>query len=419
MTTKEFRELISESKNKDLFFEQEAKLYFPQTGIDREFKNIPAFHEYLMNQISGLKGLGDNIPDEFQRTITHFKNQSERIEYFAKNSGNRPPHQFKSNWNNVRNIIPSNENIFEFDAPITDFLLDIFVNKNLYYTGALHYMVGKISAGGIQERKYLNGLLLGYEYFQKGETEISKRRTNEKSSLTKLRKTMDSYKSDAEKEFIELSTKLKEEFDERNQEILELKEGNKTSYEEWFSKTSDSFDTFNSESKKRINDLEELYKSKLSLEAPAKYWNDRATKLKTEGYKWLAALVVITIISAGILTYSLNLLADGVLKEIFKDTASAIKWSVIFITIVSLLAFLIKTFSKMTFSTFHMARDAEEREQLTYVYLAMKEKQSIDETERHLIMQSLFSRVDTGLLKDDASPTMPGNIVDKFISGAR
>ena len=47
--------------------------------------------------------------------------------------------------------------------------------------------------------------------------------------------------------------------------------------------------------------------------------------------------------------------------------------------------------------------------------LVFKEK-GVDVTERHLIMQSLFSRADSGLLKDEASPTMPGNIMDKFIS---
>ncbi|HAZ24710.1 MAG TPA: hypothetical protein DCY95_08810, partial [Algoriphagus sp.] len=93
--------------------------------------------------------------------------------------------------------------------------------------------------------------------------------------------------------------------------------------------------------------------------------------------------------------------------------------SVIFITLVSFLAFLIKTLSKMTFSTFHLSRDAEEREQLTYVFLAMQKEKAIDPTERHLIMQSLFSRADTGLLKDEGSPTMPGNIFDKVIASGK
>ena len=73
----------------------------------------------------------------------------------------------------------------------------------------------------------------------------------------------------------------------------------------------------------------------------------------------------------------------------------------------------------MTFSTFHLSRDAEEREQLTYVFLAMQKEKAIDPTERHLIMQSLFSRADTGLLKDEGSPTMPGNIFDKVIASGK
>ena len=50
------------------------------------------------------------------------------------------------------------------------------------------------------------------------------------------------------------------------------------------------------------------------------------------------------------------------------------------------------------------------------VYLALSKEGDITKEERELIMQSLFSRVDTGLLKDDSSPTMPGlgSILDKF-----
>ncbi len=86
-----------------------------------------------------------------------------------------------------------------------------------------------------------------------------------------------------------------------------------------------------------------------------------------------------------------------------------------FYSLISFIVYAIKIFSKLTFSSFHLVRDAEEREQLTYVYLALKKEQSIDDTERHLIMQSLFSRADSGLLKDDAGPTMPGNMAEKII----
>ena len=51
---------------------------------------------------------------------------------------------------------------------------------------------------------------------------------------------------------------------------------------------------------------------------------------------------------------------------------------------------------------------SEEREQLTMVYLALLEGDAMTKEDRELILQSLFSRVDTGLLGDDGAPTMPG-----------
>jgi hypothetical protein len=121
------------------------------------------------------------------------------------------------------------------------------------------------------------------------------------------------------------------------------------------------------------------------------------------------------VVGIGMLIWSLGEISNGTLARIFQNSGTAIKWSVVFITLVSFIAFAIRIFSKLTFSSFHLVRDAEEREQLTYVYLALQKEKGIDETERHLIMQSLFSRADTGLLKDDAGPTMPGSIADRII----
>lgn len=42
------------------------------------------------------------------------------------------------------------------------------------------------------------------------------------------------------------------------------------------------------------------------------------------------------------------------------------------------------------------------------VYLALLKDGNIEEKNRTIILQSLFSRVDTGLLGVDRSPTMPG-----------
>jgi hypothetical protein len=63
--------------------------------------------------------------------------------------------------------------------------------------------------------------------------------------------------------------------------------------------------------------------------------------------------------------------------------------------------------SKLTFSSFHLMRDSEEREQLTYLYLSLNNEGQIDGTSRELVLQALFSHSETGLLNGESGPTMP------------
>ena len=126
-------------------------------------------------------------------------------------------------------------------------------------------------------------------------------------------------------------------------------------------------------------------------------------------------LIAVTVIAVVMLGMVLFFISDGTLKDLFEKSGSAIRWSLVFITFVSFLAFTIRTFAKLMFSAYHLVRDAEERQQLAFVYLALKQDKNIDDKERHLVLQSLFSRADTGLLKADAAPTMPGNSIDKLM----
>jgi len=256
---------------------------------------------------------------------------------------------------------------------------------------------------------------LAYEFTSKETSMLTERKEAEKKSIASIRSDFQKKLGEAETEVVEYFSKSNQKFDEYAKQIDTLKSEKNESYDTWFKKISVEFNAFKTESLQKIKDFEELYKAKLKLEAPAKYWNDRATKLRKEGYWWLGALILSILIAVGILVWVLDEISKGVLSQIFQNTGASIKWSVALITIISFLAFFIRTFSKLTFSSFHLVRDAEEREQLTYVYLALQKEKGIDQTERHLIMQSLFSRADSGLLKDDASPTMPGNIADQMI----
>ncbi len=162
--------------------------------------------------------------------------------------------------------------------------------------------------------------------------------------------------------------------------------------------------------KTKIENLEHTYEELLRLKKPAEYWNTRATDLKKEGWiaiRWLMGLVAIGIITLYFLLWKTP---DGMIESFANgDVGTAIKWSVIYVTFISFLAYGIRVFYKIAFSAFHLQRDAEEREQLTYVYLSLLNDSAIEKEERNLILKSLFSRADTGLLKGDSSPVMPNN----------
>lgn len=151
------------------------------------------------------------------------------------------------------------------------------------------------------------------------------------------------------------------------------------------------------------------------MEAPADYWKKRGKVLKSDGQKFLIWLIILIVFAANGLFILLFQIPDGMLLKVFDDKVTAIKWSIILVTMVSLLAYGIKILARLTFSSYHLSRDAEEREQLTHFYLALKQDTSVKDNDRQLILQSLFSRADTGLLKEDSSPTMPtSGIIDRL-----
>lgn len=142
----------------------------------------------------------------------------------------------------------------------------------------------------------------------------------------------------------------------------------------------------------------------MRLKGPAAYWNLRAEACKKQGQRW-TALLIGTIVTAGaIFIYLMCAWLAAYHTELKLNT---LEGAVIFASIISLFAFAIKTFSKLTFSAFHLQRDAEEREQLTHLYLALSNDNKVDAESRTIVLQALFSRSDSGLLAGDHSPTMP------------
>ena len=156
--------------------------------------------------------------------------------------------------------------------------------------------------------------------------------------------------------------------------------------------------------KAKIQELEDIYQEKLRMAKPAEYWNNAAKKFRLEGIICAVFLVVSLVLGA---VYLSNFFTDWLTGQELQVQLNTVQGIVIFGTLLAVYGILIRVLSRLAFSAFHLMRDAEEREQLTYLYLSLINEKKIDEKSRDIILQALFSRSETGLLTGESAPTMP------------
>ncbi len=435
MTTNEIRKIIADCADPKWFNSVEVTIVFSRVGFSQTLKGASTIHRFLSQQVKGWEKYKD-IPIVLNTSKQHFINLKNQIESFVSSFQSHLEPQLNSSWRNVQNQLQSDGSQLTYDSPQTEFLIDLNKVFPNYVTGAYHYILGSYN---YNTHDNFTGGLLAYEFELKDHTNITERRSKEKSSISKIRNDLREQLNESETQLTEHLTKANQEYKEYIEKIDEFKTEKETVFNDWFEGNNEDeivgvkkeFDDFKIDkelifnqwfegteevlgAKKKVSDLEHTYEELLRLKKPAEYWKTRATTLKSEGWKsiyWLIGLVVFACITLYLLLW---LTPEGMLLSFVKGSAQAIKWSVVYVTFISFLAYGIRAIHKVAFSSFHLARDSEEREQLTYVYLALIKDNAIDEKDKSLIMQSLFSRADTGLLKDDSGPTMPNDLAGKI-----
>jgi ABC-type multidrug transport system fused ATPase/permease subunit len=406
MTLKEIQQKIAESDHKEFYQSYPLEIKFSHVNYSLSLVGVAAIYGFVLDQIEKFAKY-TSLPPEIKRTKDMLTKVLESISQLIKRN-----EDYKTYWNdNLASLRNNQPHFFLPDFPETGFLMKVYEEDNKNFPGAYEYLSGNMSH--YSDKGYFTGYMLAYEFVSKDFSKIVERKDAEKKSIQTIRGDFQKKLGEAENEVVEYIARSNEKFNEYAGMVDSLKTQKEKSFNEWFESTASVFRNFFESSNQKIKDFESLYIEKLKLEAPAQYWNKRAAKLRKEGNWWLVGMIACLAASVVTLAIILNMISYGTLQKIFAETSTAIKWSVTFITLISFLAYGLRTFAKLTFSSFHLVRDAEEREQLTYVYLALKKEKAIDQTERHLIMQSLFSRADSGLLKDDSGPTMPGNIIDQ------
>jgi hypothetical protein len=269
----------------------------------------------------------------------------------------------------------------------------------------------KNQIGSINRVEDYNAALLAYEYtFQ--DSDLVKRRKTERASLSKL---CDDFSNSKDQLYSEVEI-LKKEFvdwDKENKnavldsfEMLENdRASQKTELMKQVQSQSDDFDGKVTSWSDRVSELERLYEEKLKLSKPAQYWAQSAKKFKYQAVVF--SVMILVVVSIGIISIS-DLFKLWLIGSPTAINLASIQGAVIFTSLAAVYAYCLRILSRLTFSSFHLMRDAEEREQLTYLYLSLTNESVIDEKSREIVLQALFSRTETGLLNNEHGPTMPG-----------
>lgn len=409
MTQKDITQLINSNPDADFLKSVEITLDFKKVAVSQKFKGINALYAYIQKQKEGWNQLEGPLPRRFRTSESYFNECLEQIEIFLQNTPSEKKWEtlvHKLLHTEVRYGVVKMHETFTYNAPVTQFLLKLFSIDRNSFKAAYDYLFNSINHQDLENKSSLKGILLAYE-FEHADSNIELQRSqHERKALTELRNDYDQLLKNTQKEFIDTQDKIATWFKNAAQ-----------THTEQLKKQASEFDNEHYNNATKIKDLEQLYANKLMLSKPADYWEQRATALKKDAQKWIIWLTVSVVIAVGILLFIIFSISNDTIIELFSNLGTGIKWSIVFISIISFLAFAIKIFSKLAFSAYHLARDAEERKQLVYVYLSLLNDNAIAEEERIIILQSLFSRSETGLLKEESSPTMPSaSFLEKAIS---
>lgn len=419
MTIEQLRTIILQSKNPNWFNSVESRIIHVYQKTEKKFKGISSLYEYVIRQIEGWEKLGDTVPNALKGSLRYFEDIKDSIISFVKRNKDRESDSLEMAWENVIRKIESNsDNLVRYDSEETEFLIKVSNEFPKSFNTAFNFLFSKSSLS-LHTSADLTGAILAYEFLHKDVSIILKRSKSELSSISSLKSKLDQYISDVESNYSIHLKFIEDKYRENVYTLEKWRDEKAISISNWFEKTQNNFVEFDNDAQSKIGSLEKTYEELLSLKKPADYWKTRAIELNDQGRKFLRWLVGIILFSCACLFLLLWLTPEDMLTSFFnEDKSAAIRWSIVFITFISFLAFGVRALTKITFSSFHLARDAEERERLTYVYLAMIKEASVEKEDRHLIMQSLFSRADTGLLKEDSTPTMPGagSIIEKQIN---
>lgn len=373
---------------------------FPE-AIEREFSTINQLKEFIDREVEFWSNCNQGIANDIRN---HFNNIKSDFNYFfyCYNQNN------EYNANDYLNRVLNNLGYKRFpvvfsETQIGKFIMEQYNISYQYANAAIEYLfISSNSLSNISNKEYFEGILEAYKY------------KNQEIAFTKLEDNFDESILDIKEKIIKTHDNLYRVSHEYHQNLIESYNDFSGDISSWRDTIKSEVESYLNEKRSTFKDLEISYKEKLKLEAPIDYWDKLCNEYNEKGKIWTTVAIITSVVMIILLMIILYKVPSQLNVTLDSFSFQSLRATLILALLVSIGVYLIRLFTKLALSAYHLSRDAKERYQLTYVYLSLINEGKISDQDRTIVLQALFSRADTGLLKGDSSPTLPDGIFNQL-----
>lgn len=381
------------------FEDKNVQIILYPENITHKFATLREFYDFIKNEYQYWIKCDNGRTNEIRVRFNNlYDNIKQVINGFSTNSN----YNYQQLMQNIINLVvvngfPNIYSISDYGQLIKERYMENYQQAN----GVIDF-VQEGNFSNIGSKEYFKGVLYAFNW------------KNSEIALTKIEDTEELTLSGLKNRYLEAFNVLNSEYLNKNKEIKDNYSEFLDKIDIWKEETKKNTEDFLSEKKNKIVELEKTYEEKLKLKAPAEYWDKLREDYEIKGKTWRAWAIGTSIFLTMMLIGILYKIPESLKIDVNKFKFEDLRATIILTVIISVGVYMLRLFVKLSLSAYHLARDAKERYQLTYVYLSLLNEGKVSEAERNIVFQALFSRADTGLLKGDSSPTLPDGMVQQI-----
>ncbi|NVD46134.1 DUF6161 domain-containing protein [Qipengyuania atrilutea] len=370
-------------------------------GLIEYLRKEASYWDWLGGESTNPNGAGRSIRDQWSSMI---QSANER-----KNCGSSLSEAHQIIGDLVSGNVPHHES--EIGASILDIRSDVGETEAAW---AAAFFTNRVSLEQVRSPVALRGVMLTAFPDARQSASIEKRlrqeRANYRSSLKSAMSSAEAFQSECANNWRAVLERA------RGIGIRSLRRNRKRWVESgrmWRKQADDAVAS--------IRETENTYTEFMQLRAPVDYWTGKSSEHGTEKSKayenlrnyfiGLTLLLVAVFIAAGFLVVSMHDAANEPVALYVLISAG--------LAVLSTIGFWIgRILTKLYLSQHHLKTDADERATMIKTYLALTENGAASETDKQIILASLFRPTADGIVRDDGPPDLAfQSIAARMLSG--